>query len=302
VEDRTADGDVRFRSMAELFEERGFFENRVASIGWDEYRAFTWGTTVELVNPIRREGVALGYDTRWLWPVLPTTPVSDATTSVQYVRQASRTLAGTAVIRAIDAVSQKPETSTTAELATLSLSQVASVQSNVPRIHAAQPSFQSMLEQDLRLSVNDGLDELCRRGLVTAGTAAAVTGNVLDKVRKAITVVQGNGYSPDTLAIDPAGAEALDLLKTSGSEAMYVFNAGAAAPAPYGLRVRVWKSGTGGPGTALLDSSAFGRLYTSPVELRSFEADGGLTNRINLRLELNAGFATERTAAGLRIL
>jgi hypothetical protein len=77
-----------------------------------------------------------------------------------------------------------------------------------------------MVENDLRLSVNDGLDELVRRGLVTAGTAAAVTGNVLDKIRKAKTVVQANGYNPDLLAIDPAGAEALDLLKTSGSEQM----------------------------------------------------------------------------------
>jgi hypothetical protein len=37
---------------------------------------------------------------------------------------------------------------------------------------------------------------------------------------------------------------------------MYVFAACAAAPAPYGLTVRVWKSGTGGPGTVLFDSSA----------------------------------------------
>jgi hypothetical protein len=99
------------------------------------------------------------------------------------------------------------------------------------------------------------------------------------------------------LAIDPAGAEALDLLKTSGSEAFYVFNAGAAAPAPYGLQVRVWKTA----GTALLDSTAFGKLYVAPMELRSFEADGGLTNQQNVRLETNAGFAVERVPAGLRI-
>ncbi len=100
------------------------------------------------------------------------------------------------------------------------------------------------------------------------------------------------------LAIDPAGAETLDLLKTSGSEAMYVFAAGAAAPSPYDLQVRVWKNA----GTALLDSQAFGRLYVSPVELRSFEADGGLTNQQNVRMETNAGYAVERLAAALKIL
>jgi uncharacterized protein len=296
--------DMGIRSLAQLYEERGYFQNGVAQIDWTEFRAFTWsaGTVLSDLNPIRRDGVPMAHDARWIFPALPTTPVSDATTSVQYLRQSARTLAGTAVIRALDSVAQKPEVATTAELVTLQLNQVAAVESGIPRMHAAQPAFQSMVEVDLRLSINDGLDELVRRGLATAGTAAGVTGNVLDKVRRAVTVVQSSGYQPDLLAIDPSGAEALDLLKTAGSEQMYVFNAGAAALAPYGLRVRVWKSGTGGPGTAVLDSSAFGRLYTSPVELRSFEADGGLTNKQNVRMELNAGYAVERTAAGLRII
>jgi len=286
--------------LADAYAQRGFFEDRTAQVSWDEFRSFTWGggTVLTDLNPVRRDGVALGYDQRWLYPVLPTTGVSDATTAISYLRQSSRTLAGTAVIRAIDATSTKPETSSAAELQSLQLSQVATVQSGIPRIHAAQPLFQSIVEQDLRLAINDGLDELVRRGVATAGTAAAVTGNVLDKIRKAKTVVQGQGYNPDVLAIDPAGSETLDLLKSSGSEAFYVFNAGAAAPAPYGLQVRIWKTA----GTALLDSSAFGRLYVSPVELRSFEADGGLTNKQNVRMETNAGYAVERLSAALRIL
>jgi hypothetical protein len=57
--------------------------------------------------------------------------------------------------------------------------------------------------------------------------------------------------------------------------------------------VRVWKNA----GTALLDGQAFGRLYVSPVELRSFEADGGLTNQQNVRMERNAGFARDPRAS-----
>ena len=289
-----------FTTLADLYETRGYFENRSASVTWDEFRAFTWsaGTVLTDLNPVRREGVGLGYDSRWLYPVLPTTAVSDATTSIQYLRQSARTLAGTAVIRALDAVSTKPETATTVEYQTLQLSQVASVVSNIPRIHAAQPMFQSLVEADLRYSINDGLDELVRRGVATAGTAASVTGDILQKVRRAMTVVGTAGYNADVLAIDPAGAEALDLLQTSGSEKMYVFTAGAAAPAPYGLRVRVWKQA----GTAILDSQAFGRLYVAPVELRSFEQDAGATNRQTLRMETNAGYAVERVPAALRIL
>jgi hypothetical protein len=117
---------------------------------------------------------------------------------------------------------------------------VASVQSGIPRIHAAQPMFQSIVEADLRLSINDGLDELVRRGLVTAGTAAAVTGDILQKVRRAMTVVQANGYSPNVLAIDPAGAENLDLLRSSGSEQFYLWGPGQGAPGgPFGLQMRI---------------------------------------------------------------
>jgi hypothetical protein len=290
------------RSLADLYEQRGFFENRVAEASWDEFRAIVWsgGTVLTDLNPLRRDGVPLGYDQRWLFPVLPTTAVSDATTSVQYLRQSGRVLAGTAVIRALDAVTTKPSVAGTAELVSAQLQQVAAIHPDIPRIHQAQPLFQSIVETDLRLSINDGLDEVVRRGVTTAGTAAAVTGNIVDKIRKAKTVVQAQGYNPNVLAIDPAGAEALDLLVTgiSGGTADYVFTPGQAAPAPWNLQIRVWKSA----GTAILDADSFGRLYVAPVELRSFEQDAGATNRQTVRMETNALFTVERVSAGLKIL
>jgi hypothetical protein len=135
--------------------------------------------------------------------------------------------------------------------------------------------------------------------VVTAGTAAAVTGDILEKVRRAKTVVQSNGYNPNVLAIDPAGAENLDLLRSSGSEAFYLWGPGQGAPGgPFALQLRVWKQA----GTAILDADAFGRLYVAPVELRSFEADGGLSNKQNVRMETNATYTVERLPAALRIL
>jgi hypothetical protein len=73
--------------MADMYADRGFFENRTAALHWDEYRSFRWaaGTVVMDVNPLRREGDGLGYDRRWLCPVLPTNGVDAATTSVQYL-------------------------------------------------------------------------------------------------------------------------------------------------------------------------------------------------------------------------
>jgi hypothetical protein len=290
------------RSLADLYEQRGFFENRVAEASWDEFRAIVWsgGTSLLDLNPLRRDGVPLGYDQRWLFPALPTTAVSDATTSVQYLRQSGRVLAGTAVIRALDAVTTKPSVAGTAEIVSAQLQQVAAIHPDIPRIHAAQPLFQSIVETDLRLSINDGLDEVVRRGVTTAGTAAAVTGDIVAKIRKAKTVVQAAGYNPNVLAIDPAGAEALDLLVTgiSGGTSDYVFSPGQPAPAPWGLQMRVWKTA----GTAILDADSFGRLYVAPVELRSFEQDAGATNRQTVRMETNALFTVERLSAGLKIL
>jgi hypothetical protein len=228
VEDRTAPGDVRLRSLAELYAERGFFENRVATIGWDEFRSFTWasGTVLTDLNPIRRQVVPLGYDRRWLYPVLPTTQVDATTTAVQYLRQSARTLAGTATIRPLDSVSAKPETSSTVEFKSQQLEQVATISKDIPRIHAMQPMFQSVIEQDLRLSIGDGLDEVVRRGVALAGTIVKGTDDILEVTRKAMTLVEAEGYAPDTLAIDPAGAQALDLLRAPGTEKMYIFTPG----------------------------------------------------------------------------
>jgi HK97 family phage prohead protease len=298
VEDR-AEAPM-FQTLAQAYEARGYFTGGAASVTYDEFRAFTWsaGTVVTDLNPVRTEGVGFGYDQRWLYPVLPTTAVSDATTAIQYLRQSARTLAGTAVIRPIDAVSTKPETSTTVEYQTLQLQQVASIQSNIPRIHSAQPMFESLVAQDLRYSINDGLDEIARRGIALAGTIVKGSDDILEVTRKAMTLVQVEGYNPNTLAIDPAGAQALDLLRTPGSEKMYIWPPGrGVTTGPWGLTIRVWKQA----GTAVMDADAYGRMYISPVELRAFEQDAGSTNRQTVRMETNAGYAVERIPAARRI-
>jgi phage head maturation protease len=287
------------QSLADAFAQGGFFENRVAQIGWDEYRSFTWsaGTVLTDLNPVRREGIPLAYDSRWLYPVLPTTAVDDATTAVQYLRQSSRSLAGTAVIRPLTDTSTKPETSTTVEYQTLQLQQVATICKDIPRIHTMQPMFQSLVEQDLRLAIGDGLDEVARRGIAQAGTIVKGSDDILEVTRKAMTLVEADGYSPNVLAIDPAGAQALDLLRTPGTEKFYIWSPGSTAPGPFGLSIRVWKTA----GTAVLDTNAYGRMYISPVELRAFEQDAGSTNRQTVRMETNAGYTVERIPAARRI-
>jgi hypothetical protein len=72
-----------------------------------------------------------------------------------------------------------------------------------------------------------------------AGTITKATADVLNAIRRGITSVQNAGYSPDTVLIDAAGAEALDLFRDGGSAATCTFRAGRFAPNQlFGLSVR----------------------------------------------------------------
>ena len=298
VEDRV--DNPAGRGLVEQFRSRGF-PGQTASISWDEFRTASFAGSIDTLTPVRREGVPLGADGRYAYPAFASVAVDGATTAVQVLQQTVRTLpAGTAVVRAIDAVTAKPEVVTTTNVATIDLKQVAAVETDIPNVILEQGMIQSLVEVDLRLSVNEGLDSLVNTGIGTAGTLTAGTaGDVFLKVRKGITQLASSGYGGDTLIIDPAGAEAIDLFKSSGSEAIYQFGPGRFAPGRlFGLNVRVSKTA----GTAVVDSGSFGKLYVSPINLARFEQDAGSTNQSTVRLEGHAAFGVERTPAAVRII
>jgi hypothetical protein len=51
----------------------------------------------------------------------------------------------------------------------------------------------------------------------------------------------------------------------------------------------------------VLDSTANGKLYLSPISLARFEENAGRTNTSLVRLEGHAAYGVERTAAAVRI-
>ena len=88
-------------------------------------------------------------------------PSTPAPPSVDVLTQTARSLATAAnVVRAIDAVTAKPETGSTLTIVTTPLKQVATIQTNVPNVYLEQPAFNTVIENDLRLAINDGLDKL----------------------------------------------------------------------------------------------------------------------------------------------
>ena len=301
VEDRTA--ATPRRGLADEFRRLGF-PAEVATMSWSEFeaRAVVWAASVDVMNQVRRDGVPLGFDTRYCWPAFGRVGVAAGVTSVAVVQQTARALAPAAsVVRPIDAVTPKPETGSTLDIINVPLQQVATIQSGLPNVYLAQPTVNTIIEQDLRLAINEGLDSLILAALATAAFHDPGADELIVSIRKCITTLRAEGYSPDTLLLTPAADEALDVLVSgiAGGVNDYVFSAASFSPTSiFGLSRRVSKSV---PAPVVVDSGALGKLYASPVSLARFEADAGATNSSNVRLELNACFGLERIAAAVRI-
>ena len=142
---------------------------------------------------------------------------------------------------------------------------------------------------------------MVRAGLATSANQAPGTDNILVSIRKAITTLRASGYSPNLLLLTPAASETIDTMVSgiSGGTADFTFGAGRFAPGTlFGLTV-VESKVLAAP--VVMDSRANGRLFVGPISLARFEEAAGKTNTSLVRLETNAAYAVERTAAAIRI-
>jgi Escherichia/Staphylococcus phage prohead protease len=296
-------GGAERRTLLGHFRHGGWKPGRRTEISWDEFeqatesRALTVTGGANPINVLHRDAGGFGADQRYAWPAFPRVSVDAATTSVDVLTQTARTLPAPAA-RAIDSVVDKPEVASTVAVVTVPLGQVAAVESGVPNIYLLQDQIESIIGTDLRLAVNENLDDLVLDAIAASGFEPPGTA-ILDAIRAAMSTIQAAGYNPDTLILDPATAETLDTLKTAGPELIYVFGPARLAPATvYGMSVRISKTI---PAPAVVDAQAFGRMYMSPVSLQTFEENAGQTNSSTVRMELHAAFGTERQAAAVRI-
>jgi HK97 family phage prohead protease len=302
---------VESRTLWGKFQAAGFQPGgQRTELTWGDYssawenRAITMGTTtLDLYSARQIIGGPFPYDTRWAWPAFQQVPVDAATTAVNILSETSRTLiAGGTAVRAINAVTSKPEVALTVTSTPTELKQIAAVVAGVPNIVLKQAGIESIIANDLRLSYGDGLDFHVCAGINTAGTQTLATDPLLNVIRRCITVLRSSGFNPDTLLLTPANSETLDTFTTGGTAGWpgaYAFGAGQFGPSQvFGLQTRVSKS-IGQP--VVLDSAAFGKVYASPVSLASFEENAGLTNTSLVRFEGNAVLGIERLTAAVRI-
>jgi phage head maturation protease len=288
------------RGLADEFRAAGF-PGEVAEIPWEAYeeRAVTWSPSINLLNQVDRQGSALPVDRRYAWTALPREPVDSGTTSVLVLVHMGQE-AATGVVRPIDAVTPKAEVTSTVSLQTIPLSGVAAVESGIPNVVMEQPAINGIIETDLRSTVNEGLDGLVVATFAASDNQAPGSDPLPTSIRKAMTLLMADGYNPDTVILDPASAEALDVLVSGidGGDADYVFGAGNFASDLFNLRKIIAKSI---PTPVVLDARAYGRVHASPARLARFEENDGKTNTSLVRLELHAACGVERRDAAVRI-
>jgi phage head maturation protease len=293
---------ARFETLTDAFRSRGF-PNERATITAEEFRSVTFaGGTVTQMNQLQTIGGPLGADQRYAWQAVRQESVTAGVTSLTITQQTARTLvAGTTTIRAIDAVSNKPEVSSTLDLVNVAMKQVAGVQTGIPNVYLEQPQIETVIENDLRLSVYDGLDELVRAAIASSANQAPSTDNILVSIRKCITTLRAAGYSPNLIILTPAASETIDTMVSgiSGGTADFVFGPAQFGPGSLFGIPRAESKVLAAP--VVMDTRAHGALYLSPLSLARFEENAGRTNTSLVRLEGHAQYGTERTAAAVRI-
>jgi hypothetical protein len=84
--------------------------------------------------------------------------------------------------------------------------------------------FNSVVEGDLRLAINEALDKLVLDATAASPAHPPGTDSLIVSVRQAMTILQDIGYSPDTLILRPEDSEALDLLRENATDEAYVFS------------------------------------------------------------------------------
>lgn len=257
------------------------------------FKAATFSGTADNSSKINVASPPLGADARYLYPVLQQEGVPASATAVDSFRQKSRTLADpAAMIRAIDASTTKPSTSTETELVHEALKQIATINDGVKNIFLENQAFRSFIDQDLRQAYSEAVDFHVISEIQAALPQASDNGdNLIEAAVHAAEMVAAAGHNPRILAASPQDLIAIQLLRQPVSED-YVGDSMDRVLA--GLR-RVAVPGLTTP--LVLDPSAAGTLYVSPVRFASFEENAGATNTSTIRIESNGLFVVQRPLA-----
>jgi hypothetical protein len=242
-------------------------------------------------SPARESGIArMPLDRRFIYPNLETVDLPEGATRVEYLRQSARTFASVSEMQmALTGSGTKPETTTSVELTDDEPLMIAHTSELLPNAIVKLSAFTDLIDDTMRLGYQRALEDYVVDTLVLeAGTVDDTGADLFQKVRKAVTNLQGLGFAPDAVFVSAADAETLDLSRSGGStssDGPFILS-----PAPrdlassplWGLKVVASPSITD---PLVADTSALGRLYVGPVELAVDPFEGFKSNQSRFRFE-----------------
>jgi hypothetical protein len=152
------------------------------------------------------------------------------------------------------------------------------------------PAFRDLVDGDMTTAYEDSLDDLLVTTLVdNAGTTDDDGADLFEKLRKAVTAIQAEGFNPSIAAVSPEDAEELDLSRagsggdpTEGPFLLTPSPRSSAFTPLWSLTLRIVKNLPSGP--IVLDPSVVRVYVDNPV----FSADpftGFSVNTTRFRFE-----------------
>jgi hypothetical protein len=190
------------------------------------------------------------------------------------------------MIRAIDAVTDRPETDTASEVVPLPLKQVANVSSGIPIVLFSNDTLRQWIQSDVELAWRFAIDDMIVDA-ITAATTASLTGtlaNAFEEILYARATIEAAGYRPNIVVVSPTDALEIQLLLLTNGDS-YAFR-------PELPELVVTPSVADGSGF-VADTSAAGTLFASPTRLETF-VDNPKKNTYIVRYENNANFQVHR--------
>ena len=204
-------------------------------------------------------------DERHLFNVFPSEAFEDSDLGVSDYRQTGERTVSGSVERDPVSTAAKAQLAIEVTAETLPLKQVAVVLEKVPsKLIEALSTFQAFLQNEMAYQLRVALDAHVSAAITAAEPTKGETGaDLIAKIRTAVQEARAKGAKPSVLAVAPAVATELDLVKTELGYIFVIRDVGGSSPV-FGLNV-VEVPGLAHP--LLIDPTTAGVLYLGMARL-----------------------------------
>jgi hypothetical protein len=254
-------------------------------------------TSNDLIEGVQRQLPSfsvLGQDARFLYPHLPSTPVSGELSVSDFRQTGSRTVNGD-VERELTATGEKATLDLEVSFFSEPLKQVAIVVEAIPNaLLEGVSSLRTFLQTECQFQLSKAIDAHVVDAITFSDHPFDAEGSgPLTRIRNAVAAHRQFGYNPTIAAVSPATAAELDLTLTGGGYEFNVQRYGSSSPL-FSLGV-VEIPGLVDP--FLIDPLAIGTLALGTTKVDVDQSSGFTVNTSTLRAEASVLFVLRNPQA-----